>query len=422
MPDSGWQERGYRNIWMPYAQMKTEPLPAAVVATEGVRLRLADGTELIDGLGSWWSACHGYNHPHIIQAVRRQLEVMPHVMFGGINHPPALDLASRLAGLLPGDLNRVFFCDSGSVSVEVALKIAAQFWRNRGQPQRSRFLSFRHAYHGDTMGAMSVCDPINSMHAHFEGFMPQQLCRPLPKTDDDFQCFVQELDEADSQLAGVLIEPLVQGAGGMKFHSAELLARICAICQDREILLIADEVATGFGRTGSMFACQQADIVPDIICLSKALTGGTMGMAATVATDRVFEAFLSDNPSHALMHGPTFMANPLACSAALASLDLFDREPRLRQAMAIERQLAEELEPCRNQPGVVDVRAKGAVGVVQVESLPHLDQLRQQFVSEGVWIRPFANMIYVTPPLVIDEDDLRRLTSAIVKVVRGWIR
>ena len=415
-----WQRQGYRNIWMPYTQMGTAPMPVPVVSTEGVYLVLADGRRIIDGLASWWSACHGYNHPHILDTVQQQLRRLPHVMFGGINHEPALTLAARLAHLLPGELNRVFFSDSGSVSVEVAMKMAVQYWRNRGEQDRNRFVSFRHAYHGDTTGAMSLCDPVNSMHAHFKGFLLEQYAHPVPETSDEFAVLDQFIEQRREHVAAVVIEPLVQGAGGMKFHSPDSLAAIAGCCRRHNVLLIADEIATGFGRTGSMFACEQAHVVPDIMCIGKALTAGTLGMAATVATDEVFEAFSSERPEHALMHGPTFMANPMSCAAAHASLDLFERHPRLDQVALIERQLAASLRPCRDLPGVVDVRTKGAVGVVQVERLYQVDRLRRRFLDEGVWIRPFHDMIYVTPSLTISATELDALCDALIRVITEW--
>lgn len=415
-----WQRDGFPHIWMPYCQMQTSPLPVPVVATEDVYLLLADGRRLIDGMASWWTACHGYNHPHIQQAVEDQLQCMPHVMFGGINHEPALRLAQRLAALLLGDLNRVFFSDSGSVSVEVAMKMAVQYWKNRGVSGRNKFVSFLHAYHGDTTGAMSVCDPVNSMHSHFKGFLLEQYSHTIPQSDDEIRTFETFVAERRDELAGVLIEPLIQGAGGMKFHPPESVAAISRICEHNDVLLIADEIATGFGRTGTMFACEQADVVPDIICVGKALTAGMMGLAATVATERVYEAFLSDDPMKALMHGPTFMANPLACAAANASLDLFENEPRLQQVETCEEIIRLELEPCRAIAGVVDVRTKGAVGVVQVQQLDHLERLRSAFVEAGVWLRPFADMIYMTPPLTISETQLTTLCRAVVEVTRTW--
>lgn len=415
-----WQTVGYQHIWMPYTQMQTAPLPLPVVATDDVYLTLADGRKLIDGMASWWTACHGYNHLHICQAVEEQLRTMPHVMFGGVNHEPALRLATRLAKITPGSLNRVFFTDSGSVSVEVALKIAVQYWLNQGVSGRTKFISFQHAYHGDTTGAMSVCDPDNSMHSHFKGFLLEQYSHRIPQTQEEHSHFESFLTSKKYEVAGVIIEPLIQGAGGMKFHPAESVAKIHAACRRNNVLLIADEIATGFGRTGTMFACEQADVVPDILCLGKALTGGTLSFAATVATDDVFDAFLSDDSSHALMHGPTFMANPLACAAASASLDLFESEPRLERAMNMEAELIDLLAPCREISGVIDVRTKGAVGVVQVEHLHHLEQLRARIVQEGIWLRPFGDMIYMTPPLTMTPDQLRTLCDGTVRAIRDW--
>lgn len=405
---------------MPYCQMKTAPTPVAIERTEGVRLHLADGRQLIDSLASWWSACHGYNHPHIIDSIERQLQRMPHVMFGGVHHEPALTLASRLAAILPGDLNRVFFSDSGSVAVEVAMKMAIQFWRNQGQNKKKRFVAFRHAYHGDTTGAMSLCDPDRSMHSAFGSALLDQRHCDLPRDADAWSRFESLLTDHADELAGVFLEPLVQGAGGMRFHSTDVVRAIADACRRHEVLLIADELATGFGRTGSMFAIEAAEVVPDILCLGKALTAGTIGMAATIAREDVFAAFWSDEPETALMHGPTFMANPLACAAANASLDLFENEPRLSQVAAIENQLREELEACRDVPRVRDVRVKGAVGVIQVDRLDHLDRIRSEFVDEGVWLRPFGDCIYTTPPLVISSDDLSRVTHAMRQVTQKW--
>ena len=364
-----WYAAGWPHVWLPYAQMKTAAPPLAVARTEGCRIVLADGRELIDGIASWWTACHGYNHPHIRDAVIRQAETMPHVMFGGLVHEPALRLARRLVDMLPGDLDRVFFSDSGSVAVEVALKMAIQFWRNRGQGTRSRFVTFRGAYHGDTTGAMAVSDPDDSMHALFRGVLPEHVSVALPTDDGSEHTLQQALERHADRLAGIIVEPLVQGAGGMLFHDAAVLRRLRQLADRYDLLLIFDEIFTGFGRTGTMFACGQAQVAPDIICLSKALTGGTLPLAATVASKRVFEAFWSDDPRHALMHGPTYMANALGCAAANASLDLFEREPRLAQVTAISQQLAHGLEPCRGSPRVKDVRVKGAIGVIELDRL-----------------------------------------------------
>ena len=400
--------------------MKGAPAPLIAEATRGARIRLADGRELVDGVSSWWTACHGYNHPKITAAVADQLERMPHVMFGGLTHEPAMTLAERLCALLPDGLSRVFFSDSGSVAVEVALKMAVQFWINRGQTGRTRFVSFRYGYHGDTMGAMSVTDPEEGMHRLFTGYFPEQLVVDLPRTATELDRFGELLAANKAEIAGVVIEPLVQAAGGMKFHDAETLAAIHRACRANDVLLIADEVATGFGRTGHMFACGEAMITPDIICLGKAMTGGVIGFAATAATDRVFDAFLSDDPDSALMHGPTFMANPLSCAAANASLDLFETEPRLDQVAAIERHLGDALETCRNLAGVVDVRVKGAIGAVQLEQIDDLGWFRRRFVDEGVWVRPFGDVVYLMPPFIVTDQEIGRLTDAVATVVGEW--
>lgn len=406
-----------QHLWLPYAQMQTAPAPLHAVATRGARIILADGRELVDGISSWWTACHGYNHPHIRSRVMDQLQRMPHVMLGGLVHEPAESLAQRLAELLPGTLNHVFFSESGSVSVDVAMKMAVQFWLNQGVRNRSGFLSFRHGYHGDTIGAMSVCDPEEGMHGMFAGLLPRQLIVDLPRTREQLDGFERLLDEQAQTLAGVIMEPLVQAAGGMKFHSKQTLAAIADACHRHDLLLILDEIATGFGRTGSMFACEQANVTPDIITLSKALTGGTMPLAATVATDRVYDGFLSDSFDTALMHGPTYSGNPLACAAAHASLDLFQMEPRLAQVAQLESALEEGLAECRHMAGVADVRVKGAIGVVELSGHPDLDQLRQRFAAAGVWVRPLENVVYLMPPFIISPDELATLTAAVREVV-----
>jgi len=406
------------HVWLPYTQMKTTELPVPVVSAQGVRLKLADGRELIDGVASWWTACHGYAHPHILKCVAEQLEKMPHVMFGGLAHEPAYRLAARLAALLPGDLNHVFFSESGSVSVEVALKMAVQFWRNQGQRERrTKFVSFRNAYHGDTFATMAVCDPEEGMHKLFRGVLPEQFVLEIPDTAEKRAQLDRFLNENKNQIAAVIIEPLIQGAGGMKFHDPVVLRDLRILCDRHGLLLIFDEIFTAFGRTGTLFACERAAVVPDIICLSKALTGGTMPLAATVTTSKIFDAFLSDDSEAALMHGPTYMAYPLGCAAANASLDLFASEPRLAQAAAIETQLREELAPCRRAPGVADVRVRGAVGVVQMDRPVDATALRAHFVEKGVWIKPFGDILYLTPPLIIEPSDLSALTSAVHDVL-----
>jgi len=407
-------------LWRPYTQMKLAGPTPKVRATDGVRLELEDGSHLIDGISSWWTACHGYNHSHIQAAVADQLTRMPHVMFGGLSHEPAERLARRLAKLLPGDLNHVFFTDSGSVAVEVAMKMAVQYWLNRGIKGRHRFVSFRDGYHGDTLGAMSVTDPDGGMHAHFAGYLPPQFVADLPTDLDRIAKLETLLAEHRDEIAGVIVEPLVQGAGGMKFHDGDTLRRIANAAQRSGHLLIADEIMTGFGRTGRMFACEEADIVPDIMCLSKALTGGTIALAATVARRHVFDAFWSDDPAQALMHGPTFMANPLACAAANASLDLFETEPRLAQVRAIEVGLRQGLEPARALAGIVDVRVQGAIGVIQLSAIKDIGWLRRRFIEQGVWARPFGDILYLAPPFVIGADDLKILTRTMVTVAREW--
>jgi adenosylmethionine-8-amino-7-oxononanoate aminotransferase len=406
------------HIWLPYTQMKRAELPVPVIAASGVRLQLADGRELIDGIASWWTACHGYGHPHILKKVAEQLEKMPHVMFGGLAHEPAYRLAARLAALLPGDLNHVFFTESGSVAVEVALKMAVQFWLNQGE-RRAKFVSFRGGYHGDTFATMAICDPEEGMHKLFRGIVPAQFVVEVPDTAEKRGTLDRLLGENRQDIAAVIIEPLIQGAGGMKFHDPGVLADLKGLCDRHGVLLIFDEIFTGFGRTGRMFACEQAEVVPDIICLSKALTGGTMPLAATVATERIYGGFLSNDPEAALMHGPTYMAYPLGCAAANASLDLFESEPRLVQAAAIEGQLRDELACCRKTPGVVDVKIKGAVGVIQMDRQVDAAGLRARFVDKGFWIKPFGDVIYLTPPLVIEERDLSALTRAIDEVLNG---
>lgn len=413
----GWYTGGLEHIWLPYAQMKTATPPLPVVRTHGSRIVLADGRELIDGVASWWTACHGYNHPHIRQALERQLADMPHVMFGGLAHEQSLTLAKRLAALLPGDLNRVFFSDSGSVAVEVAMKMAMQYWINRGVKGRSQFVAFKGGYHGDTTGAMAVSDSEDGMHALFSGLLPQHHIVDLPDDEARQAALDRLLAQRASNIAGIIVEPLVQGAGGMKFHDAIVLKRLRALADKYDVLLVFDEIFTGFGRTGTMFACEQVGVTPDIITLSKALTGGTLGLAATIANRKVFDAFWADDPKKALMHGPSYMANALACAAANAALDLFEREPRLQQVAAISTALAQGLEPCRTMRGVNDVRVMGAIGVVEMDSIGNLDALRARFVAEGVFIRPFGHVIYLTPAFTIDSSDLARLTRAVAKLV-----
>lgn len=415
-----WLENALDHVWLPYTQMKTVGTPLPVVATDGVKLTLADGRELVDGISSWWTACHGYNHPEILAAVSAQLHRMPHFMMGGAVHEQVSHLAERLAHLLPGDLNHVFFSESGSVSVEVGMKMAVQYWLNRGVTGRHRFVAFNGGYHGDTFATMSVCDPEEGMHSLFKGAVADQILVNLPTDSESAAKFDQVLAQHQTEIAAVVMEPLIQGAGGMVFHSPETVKAVREACDRYGILLILDEIMTGFGRTGSMFACQQSDVVPDIITLSKALTAGTLPLAATIARAYVFDAFLADDPDAALMHGPTQMGNALACAAANASLDLFEGEPRLDQVAAIEAHLQRALEPCRDVPGVVDVRVKGAVGVVQVQDLKDNDWLKRRFIDQGVWLRPFRDIIYTTPPFTIQDEELHKLTDVMVSTVSEW--
>jgi adenosylmethionine-8-amino-7-oxononanoate aminotransferase len=409
-----WLEQGSAHVWRPYCQMKTASAPLAVARTEGVRLHLEDGRALVDGIASWWTACHGYNHPHIVAAIQAQAARMPHVMFGGLAHEGAYRLAARLSKLLPGDLNHVFFAESGSVAVEIAMKMAVQYWINKGVSGRTRFLSFRGGYHGDTLATMTVCDPEEGMHALFKGVMPAQVIADLP-VDAVSEAALDALLAREADVAAILVEPLVQGAGGMLFHEPETLRRLRRLADRHGVLLIFDEIFTGFGRTGTLFAMEAAGIEPDIVTLSKALTAGTLPLSAAVASDKVFDAFWSDDADAALMHGPTFMANPLACAAANASLDLFEtgawRADVARIAAGLERGLA----PCRASPGVADVRVLGAIGVVEMDAPVDVAALTARFAGLGCWIRPMGKVIYLTPPLVIGGADLGALTQAVVR-------
>ena len=407
-----------RHIWHPYTSM-VDPLPVyEAVSANGVHIRLADGRELIDGMSSWWCAIHGYNHPALNAAAQRQLERMAHVMFGGLTHRPAIDLARALARIAPRGLDRVFFCDSGSVAVEVAIKMALQYWAAQGRAGKHRLATIRGGYHGDTFGAMSVCDPVTGMHGRFTGALAPQLfvdrprARPGEPLDaEDIGQIERLLTTRHDDIAAVILEPVVQGAGGMWFYAPEYLRHVRALCDRFDVLLIFDEIATGFGRTGRMFACEHAAVVPDILCLGKALTGGHMSLAATLATERVAAGVSADGAP--LMHGPTFMANPLACSVAVASVELLGNGEWQGQVAAIEAQLREALRPYATHPAVRDVRVFGAIGVVQTRRPVPGAELQRVFVEAGVWIRPFNDLIYLMPPYVIAADDLQRLTDAI---------
>lgn len=418
-----WLAFDREHIWHPYSSM-TAPIAAYPVASaQGVHIRLEDGRELIDGMASWWSVIHGYNHPVLNQALRTQLDAMAHVMFGGLTHRPAAELAARLIDLTPAPLQHVFFADSGSVAVEVAIKMAIQYWYAQGHTGRSKLLTIRSGYHGDTFAAMSVCDPVGGMHQLFSGVLPQHLFARAPQCRDDAEWTEGELlelrthlDHHDGEIAAVILEPIVQGAGGMRFYCPEYLRRVRALCDEHDVLLIADEIATGFGRTGKLFACEHADIAPDILCVGKALTGGYMTLAATLATTRVARG-ISDADPGVFMHGPTFMANPLACSVATASIDLLLDSPWQARVRAIEAGLSQGLGPCRDLPQVREVRVLGAIGVVELERPVDMRWMPEQFVRRGVWVRPFRNLVYVMPPFVITPDDLAALCRAIVAVV-----
>ncbi|PVM83133.1 adenosylmethionine--8-amino-7-oxononanoate transaminase [Caulobacter radicis] len=412
-----WLSEGAKHVWRPYCQMKTAPAPLAVVRTHGSRIVLEDGRELVDGIASWWTAVHGYNHPHIAAAVRQQLEAMPHVMFGGLAHQPAYRLAARLAAMLPGELDHVFFAESGSVSVEIAMKMALQFHINRGETGRTRFLSFRGGYHGDTLATMTVCDPEEGMHSLFSGVMPAQVIADLPLDEASEAALDALLAQRGGEIAAMLTEPLVQGAGGMLFHDPEVLRRLRRLADKHGVLLIFDEIFTGFGRTGELFAMQAAGIEPDIVTLSKALTGGTLPLSAAVASKKVFEAFWSDDAGAALMHGPTYMGNALACAAANASLDLFEAGTWTADVARVSAALKEGLEPCRQAPGVVDVRVLGAIGVVEFASPVAVGALCQAFAAKGAWIRPMGKVVYLTPAFTTPDADLEILLSAIRQVI-----
>ncbi len=410
-------------VWLPYAQMQTTLAPFEVQSTQGSKLILKNGQTLIDGVASWWTACHGYNHPHIVKAIQDQAALLPHVMMGGLIHPQVTRLANRLAALLPGTLDHVFFSESGSVAVEIAMKMALQFWMNHHQPNKHRFICFQNGYHGDTFFTMSVCDPVEGMHQLFHRVLPTQHCQPLPTSDALLEQFEQWLKENAHECAGVLIEPLVQGASGMKMHSPQTLRSIIELCQQHQILVIVDEIFTGFARTGTLFAILQANVVPDIICLGKALTGGTLPLAATIANQSIYQAFLGEEQGKALMHGTTFMGNALGCAAANASLDLFENEPRLSQVAAIEKQLCAAFTALQEVPGVTAVRIKGAIGAIELARAltpSEMNWFKEQCVIEGIWCRPIQNVVYTTPSLTISQGELQMLTKIIVKQVIAW--
>lgn len=418
-----WLALDKAHIWHPYSAIGADLPIYPVVSAEGVRLKLANGQELIDGMSSWWCAIHGYNHPEMNRALESQLKDMAHVMFGGLTHRPAVVLAEKLVKLTPEPLQSVFFSDSGSVSVEVAMKMAIQYWSAKKQPSKQHFLTIRKGYHGDTFGAMSVCDPNAGMHSLFSDVLAKQLFVDAPEclfgepcSDEDIAPMEQKLAKEHHQIAAVIMEPVVQGAGGMRFYSAGYLQRVRALCDQYNVLLILDEIATGFGRTGRLFACEHAGISPDIMCVGKALTGGYLTLAATLTTGRVSETISRGEPG-LFMHGPTFMANPLACAAGVASLQLLLDSPWQQRITRIEQLLRSGLEPCKDFAQVADVRVLGAIGVVEMKQPVDMKNIQPQFVKAGIWVRPFGRLIYLMPPYVITDDDLKILTDAVTAIV-----
>lgn len=421
--DNNWLDFEKTHVWHPYAPLEGALPPYPVKHAQDVRLTLEDGRELIDGMSSWWSVIHGYNHPVLNNAAKEQLDSMAHVMFGGLTHRPAAELAARLVKMTPEPLERVFLCDSGSVSIEIAIKMAIQYWYAKGQPGKQRMLTIRRGYHGDTCGAMAVCDPETGMHHLFTQVLSEHFFAEAPTvTDDadwqdkDIAGFHDLIEAHHEEIAAVILEPIVQGAGGMRFYAPEYLRQVRALCDANNVLLIADEIATGFGRTGTMFACEQAGITPDIMCLGKALTGGYMTLAAVLTTAETSRT-ISTNTPNAFMHGPTFMANPLACAVANASIDLLLESPWQERIANMAKVFSRHLLPCRSWDGVADVRIKGGIGVLELNQPVNMPAITKRFVDKGVWIRPFGKLVYVMPPYIISVEDLNKLLTAMTDSV-----